>query len=95
MYMSIKNDLASNSSNVHNSLSINSQKVFYRKILSNIMVGNEARALELLNQLMMNKLKSISHEKELEYLSPWPSKLLESAQSMRMSEIVKILKQMK
>ncbi|MGL4348732.1 MAG: hypothetical protein ACRCSV_04680 [Chlamydiales bacterium] len=93
--MSIKNDLASNSSNIHNSLSINSQKVFYKKILSNIMIGNEPRALQLINQLMVNKLGVVSHEKELEYLRPWPSTLLESAQSMRMTEIVKILKEMK
>lgn len=76
-----------------NSLNIKDKRIFYRKIMSNIMVKNEIRALELVNELMIKNLQAISREEELDCLRPWSFTLLEATETMGMTKMADALKE--
>lgn len=78
--------------NCANSLTIKEKKKFYKKIMSNIMLKNEKRSLELINLLITNNLWALSREEELECLSPWDFTLLEATETMGMIKIGNALK---
>lgn len=67
--------------NSSNLLIINDLKKIYKKILANIMVGNESRALSLINELKERNIKPVSRDEELNWLAPWPCTLIESAKA--------------
>lgn len=73
-------------------LIMNEKRVFYRKIMSNIMLKKEERCLQLIKLLIKNNLCALSREEELTCLRPWDFTLLEAAESMGMSKIGNALK---
>lgn len=78
--------------NSPNSLIMKEKRVFYRKLMSNIMLNKEERCLELINLLITNNLCAISREEELACLRPWGFTLLEATETMGMTKIVNALK---
>lgn len=64
-----------------NPLIINDLKKIYKKILANIMVRNESRALSLINELKERNIKQVNRNDELDWLAPWPCTLIESAKA--------------
>lgn len=80
------------STNSPNSLIMREKRVFYRKIMSNIMLKKEERCLDLINLLITNNLCALSREEELAYLRPWDFTLLEATETMGMTKIVNALK---
>lgn len=80
------------SRNCANSLIMKEKRVFYRKIMSNIMLKKEERCLELIKLLIVNNLTAFSREEELAYLSPWDFTLLEATEAMGMTKIENALK---
>lgn len=80
--------------NIHNSIDIKYLRSLHQKILLNIMTRNESKALELINLLRTNNLESAFGEEENKNVELWPCTLLETAESMKMTRIINLLKSM-
>lgn len=78
------------STNFHNPLIIKDLPRIHKKIAAAMIIGNESRALELINSLKMNNLEQTLKGN---YLGDWSCTLLETAEARKMTRIVNLLKE--